>query len=103
FSRLRRCESQTRDTVELRDRAEQRAEIASADRTAIRVDCLSKQLDLDAAAVDRRAYFRDHVIERTRHFTAVRRRHDAERAVLVAAFDDRYIRLRWRVAIDCGY
>ena len=79
---------------------EQRAEIAAAARAAVGIDGLAEELDLHAAALDGGAHFGEHVVERTRHLAAARRRHDAERAVLVAAFDDRHPRLRRRGAVD---
>src|SRR5436190_7914340 len=97
---MRRRESQPHDAFDFRDGAEQRAEIVSGDGTAIRVDGLPEELDLDAAALDGGTRLGDDVIKRTRDLAAARRRHDAERAVLVAAFDDRDPRLRRRRAID---
>src|SRR5439155_16485437 len=95
--RMRGHETKALHTIDFRDGAEQRAEIAAGDWTAIGVDRLSKQLDLYTLA---RANFVEHVVERTRDFAAARRRHDAEGAVLIAAFDDRHLRFRRGWTID---
>ena len=58
-------------------------------RPAIGVDVLAEQVDFAHALLGELRDFGQHVVERAADFLAARVRHDAERAVLRAAFHDR--------------
>ena len=68
----------------------------SADRAAIGVDVLAEQRDFRTPWSASAGDFGQHVVERARDFLAARVRHDAEAAVLAAAFHDRDERRRRR-------
>jgi hypothetical protein len=74
------------DFAHLRNRATHHA--------AVGVDVLAKERDFAHALVGQVCDFRQHVVERPRHLLAPRVRHDAERAILAAAFHDRHERAR---------
>ena len=64
----------------------------ASSRPAVRVDVLAEQRHFLDALVGEIGDLGQHVVERPRHFLAARVRHDAERAVLAAAFHDRHER-----------
>ena len=59
------------------------------DFAAVRVDVLAEEGDLANALARELHHFAQHVCDWTAHFRTARVRHDAERAVLAAAFHDR--------------
>jgi hypothetical protein len=67
-------------------------------RPAVGVDVLPEQRHLLHAAVGEIGDLGQHVVERSRHFLAAGVGHDAEAAVLAAAFHDRHERARTRDA-----
>ena len=60
---------------------------------AVAIDVLAQQSDLRDPAGNQRLHFRDDVVERAADFNATNSRHDAERAVVVAADLDRHPRV----------
>src|SRR2546428_1445015 len=97
---MRGHESKALHSIDARHRRKQGAEIAAAHGTAIGVHSLAEELDLRTAGADGVAYFSEHVLERARDLTSARSRHDAERAVLVATFDDRHLRFGGGWTVD---
>src|SRR5690606_950327 len=91
------------DTVDGADHDDQFRQVgdaAGAIITAVGVDVLAEQVDLAHAEFGQMADFRQYRLNRAAHFLAAGIGHDAEGAVLGAAFHDRDKRAR---AVDAGF
>ena len=92
FARVRCRVAQTLDARHFRQILQQQREIrrlAVAHRASIRVHVLAQQRDFLHTLAGEAGYFREHVVEAAGNFFAPGVRHDAEAAILAAAFHDR--------------
>ena len=96
LGRMRRGEAHPLEAVDAPARAQQRRECAAitrdrgiGERDAVGVDVLAEQRDLEDALIDQRLHLGQDVAGPAVDLLAAQRRHDAERAGVVAADRDR--------------
>ena len=97
LERVRGRETDALDALNARDVMDERRQIDAAavrHRAGVGVDVLAQQRDLADALRSQRAHFVEHRLERAAHLIAARVGHDAEAAVLAAAFHDRHVGAR---------
>src|SRR5688572_20776080 len=95
LDRMRGREANTLDAGNFGDEIDQRGEIgmaAAVHRAAVGVYVLTEQRDLAHSLRGETFEFLEHLLERPTDLLAARVRHDAEAAVLAAAFHHRYER-----------
>src|SRR4051812_48546929 len=87
---MRRGEAHALEAVDGAASTQQLAErVLVAELHAVRVHVLAEQRDLDDTVVDERLYLGEHVTGSAIALPPTQRRHDAERARVVAAHTDR--------------
>ncbi|MCW0417490.1 hypothetical protein NB689_003244 [Xanthomonas sacchari] len=99
FQRMRGGEADAADALDLRDAADQQAQVGVLRLlaglgvgvgAAVGVDVLAEQVDLAHALRGELCHFHQHVLERAADLLAAGVGHHAERAVFGAAFHDRH-------------